>query len=207
MTGASGWLQILCAVLTVLVATGCSSGASAPGASGESESEQEPVGSAESALSSYSNCTGGCPEGQHCVGWYDQGYCTPLCESHDDCRTGCCTTSAYGTRACGPISACLGECEWDSRHHCVTDSVVASQSCGEYTVTATYTNECTDPVRIYSCITSRPDLWDCRPDGEGVGLAPGESFVHEVCDSGGYALVWTTSYQTFEEHRCLWPLP
>lgn len=167
----------------------------------------DPIGVAESSLSSYSNCKGGCPEDQHCTGWYDQGYCTPLCDSHDDCRTGCCSTTASGTRACGPIAACLNECEWASRLPCVTDSIAASQSCGDLTITATYTNECSSAVRIYSCITSPADGWDCRPDDRPAGLLPGESFVHEVCQSGGTALLWATSYQTYEEHACLWPLP
>lgn len=184
-------MRALCALVFAIV-SGCS---------------DDRLSATSAAVSSYSNCVGGCPEGQYCIGWYDQGYCTPLCDDHADCRTGCCATSASGPRACGPFAACINECQWTSRLPCVTTEVTQSQSCGSYTITVTNKNECSDPVRVYSCITDRNGTWDCRSDERAEGLPPGESFVHEVCESGGYSYVWATSFATFEEHACLWPLP
>lgn len=166
------------------------------------------VGTRSEGLSSYSNCRGGCPEDMLCAGHYGQGYCLPLCNSHDECKTGCCSTTQGGNKVCSPLSACLGNCKWASKLNCVTDTQVVAPTCpGGRGISLTVTNACSVPVRPYTCITVAAGTFDCRHDQLPDGLPPGGSYTHTVCESGGRSLIWATDFETFEQFDCRNPLP
>lgn len=159
-------------------------------------------------VSAYGNCRGGCPDGMRCVGYYDQGYCLPECDAHDDCASGCCARTQSGARSCAPVSSCHGTCRWSSRVSCLTLTAVRGAACNsETSLVLTVVNDCPVAVRAYSCITASGATWDCRTDQQPGGLQPGASYVHSLCNSGGNALVWGTDYATFEQNDCPVPLP
>ncbi|MCR9160840.1 MAG: hypothetical protein ACE37F_03600 [Nannocystaceae bacterium] len=116
-----------------------------------------------------------------CVGNGESGTCTDVCQTNDDCASGCCGAlegeADYG--ACAPASICEGS---DVNEQCLEGAVffcacvnAAGVDCSEDHLAAFF-DSCADPnsanVEVFECWA---DFVDDGLDACGVGL--------EVCDT------------------------